>query len=127
MSSGENTTRTIAERPPVVTSGDRTPAHCGYVGAEAWRYGDGNPFCDAPAAPGSSYCARHQALCAVAPDSAAGEAAARALMRAADAATIPPPELGFLAAVTVPELEAEAERGDIAACLDLPPERGAAD
>lgn len=102
-------------------------AQCGYVDAEAWHYGEGNPFCDAPALPGSSYCARHQALCAVAPDSPAGAAAARALAEAADAATVPPPELAFLAAVTLPELEAEAEPGDIAACVDLPPARGAAE
>lgn len=83
------------------------------------------PFCDAPALPGSSYCARHRALCILAPGSAAAESAARALDAAAAAAPAPPRELAFLGAASVPELEAAAERDDIAACLDLPPGSGA--
>ncbi len=127
VSSHENTTGTIAGRPPVVIRAASAPAHCGYVGADRWRFGDGSPFCDAPAAPGSSYCERHRALCAIAPGSAAGRALAQALARAADSPGVPPPELAFLAAAAIPELEAEAERGDIAACVDLPPERGGAE
>ena len=89
-----------------------------------WRYGGATPFCDAPALPGSSYCAGHRALCTIAPGSAAAETAALALDRAAAAAPSPPPELGFLDAASVPELDAAAEPEDIAACLDLPPEPG---
>jgi hypothetical protein len=80
------------------------------------------PFCDAPALPGSSYCERHRALCEIAPRSPAGLAAARALTRDADAAPPPPADLAFLAASAPPEIEAEAEPQDIAACLDLPGE-----
>jgi hypothetical protein len=84
------------------------------------------PFCDAPALPGSSYCAQHRALCIVAPGSAAAERAARTLDEAAAAASGSPGELEFLDAAAVPELDAAAERDDIAACLDLPPGGGAA-
>jgi hypothetical protein len=79
------------------------------------------PFCDAPALPGSSYCARYRALCVIAPGSAAAERAARRLDEAAAAASAPSGELEFLDAAAVPELEAAAERDDIAACLDLSP------
>jgi hypothetical protein len=84
------------------------------------------PFCDAPALPGSSYCAQHRARCVIAPGSAAAERAARSLDEAAAAASASPGELAFLDAAAVPELEAAAERDDIAACLDLPPGGGAA-
>lgn len=93
---------------------------------DGWRYGKAAPFCDAPALPGASYCAPHHALCTIAPGSAAAETAVRALDRSADAVPAPPPELAYLDAASVPELEAAAERADIAACLDLPPEGGAA-
>ncbi len=126
LSQHENITRTIAEPPPLVTTRRAVPERCGYVARAGWRYGKGAPFCDAPALPGSSYCARHRALCTIAPGTAAAEIAARALDRAADAAPAPPPELAFLDAASVPELEAAAEPEDIAACLDLPPEGGAA-
>jgi hypothetical protein len=36
---------------------------CGYVVTPDWRYGAGSPFCDAPALPGGSYCARHRRRC----------------------------------------------------------------
>ena len=75
------------------------------------------PFCDAPALPGSSYCAQHRALCVIAPGSAAAARAARTLDEVAAAA---PGELAFLDGAAMPELEAAAERDDIAACLDLP-------
>jgi len=122
----ENITRTIAEKPPLVTSRRAAPERCGYVARDGWRYGKGAPFCDAPALPGSSYCARHRALCTIAPGTEAAETAARALDHAADAAPAPPPELAFLDAASVAELDAAAEPEDIAACLDLPPEGGAA-
>jgi hypothetical protein len=44
---------------------------CSYVEAEDWHYGEGSPFCDAPTVPGSSYCARHKALCRLDPDAEA--------------------------------------------------------
>jgi hypothetical protein len=100
------------------------PALCGYVARAGWRYGMAPPFCDAPALPGSSYCAHHRALCILVPGSAAAESAVRMLEEAAAAAPAPPRELAFLGAASVPELEAAAERDDIAACLDLPPGSG---
>ena len=93
---------------------------------EGWRYGMAPPFCDAPAAAGSSYCAQHRAVCVIAPGSAAAEMAARRLEAAAAASPRSVRQLAFLDAAAVPELEAAAERDDIAACLDLPPGGGAA-
>jgi hypothetical protein len=122
----ENITRTIARSASLVTAGNGEGERCGYVALVGWRYGEATPFCDAPALPGSSYCARHRSLCIIAPGSAAAESAARALDQVASAAPAPPPELAFLDAAAVPELEAAAERDDIAACLDLPPGGGAA-
>src|SRR5271170_4596365 len=55
--------------------------------------GEGPPqFCDAPAARGSPYCARHRALCLVAPDSPEGIAILREIER--EAAQAPPPNVG---------------------------------
>jgi len=121
-----NITRTIARPAPFVTVRDAAPERCGYVALVGWRYGAAPPFCDAPALPGSSYCAHHRSLCIIAPGSAAAELAARTLDAAAAAAPAPPRELAFLDAAAVPELEAAAERDDIAACLDLPAGVGAA-
>jgi len=92
---------------------------------DGWRYGMAPPFCDAPALPGSSYCAHHRVVCILAPGSAAAETAARALDEAAAAESVSR-VLAFLDAAAVPEVEAAAERDDIAACLDLPPGGGAA-
>src|SRR5260221_14238341 len=78
LSQHENITRTIAEPPPLVTTGRAVPERCGYVARARWRYGKGAPFCGAPALPGPSYCARHRALGPVAPGPAAAEIAARA-------------------------------------------------
>src|SRR5579883_510785 len=129
FASEENITRTIADSGCVVTSlsrGSSSAAErrrsCSFIAAEGWTYGMDAPFCDAPALPGSSYCERHRALCEIAPRSPAGLAAARALTRDADAAPPPPADLAFLAASAPPEIEAEAEPQDIAACLDLPGE-----
>lgn len=91
-------------------------ARCSFVLAENWRYGEPDPFCGAPARPGSSYCARHQALCAVARDS---DAAARILAdqaHAAAAATAAPDDL---APSALPEaVVTEPEEAFLA--LDLP-------
>lgn len=61
----ENKTSTTVPQPaPSVTAVESSRAGlCGYViepGA--------TPFCDRPASAGSSYCAWHRALCAVAPE-----------------------------------------------------------
>ncbi|HEX6841057.1 MAG TPA: hypothetical protein VF113_06005 [Stellaceae bacterium] len=93
---------------------------------EGWRYGMAPPFCDVPALPGSSYCAHHRALCVIAPGSAAAELAARTLDDAAAADAASPSELEFLDGAGMPDLDAAAERDDIAACLDLPVGGGAA-
>jgi hypothetical protein len=97
---------------------DREVPRCSYVDAEAWRYADPSPFCDAPAVRGSAYCARHQALCRLAPGSPAAIAAAEALAQAGE--TPPPPrELGFLDALPIPEPEGDVtERDAIDDCLD---------
>lgn len=87
---------------------------CGYV-LQAARRGRSARFCDAPAVPGSSYCARHRALCQVAPDSAAAAPIRSALDRAAER-TAPPP--ARLDAVALPELD--EEDADALEALDLP-------
>src|SRR5258706_16239042 len=74
----ENITRTIADGAPLVTARGAAPERCGYVARAGWRYGGATPFCDAPALPGSSYCAGPRALCTIAPGSAAAETAAPA-------------------------------------------------
>ena len=125
LSHNENITRTIADAPPLVTICRSPLERCGYVVRDGWRYGEAAPFCDAPALPRSSYCAHHRALCTIAPGSTAAETAGRALDCVAEAAPAPPPELAYLDAASVPELEAAAEPEDIAACLDLPPEGNA--
>ena len=122
----ENITRTIAQPPALVTlrlvaGGSAAPDRCGYVLRDGWRYGMAPPFCDAPALPGSSYCADHRALCVIAPGAAAAEVAARRLNEAAAGVAPSPRELAFLDAAAVAEPEAAAERDDIAACFDLPP------
>src|SRR5260370_38637117 len=98
----------MADPPPLGPTRRAVPERCGYVARAGWRYGKGAPFCDAPALPGSSYCARHRALCTIAPGTAAAEIAGPALDRAADAAPAPPPELRFSEASSVPGLEAAA-------------------
>jgi hypothetical protein len=80
-------------------------------------------ICGARCLPGAAYCARHHALCAIAPDSPEGGKMAREFERAAGAAALPPVELAFLVSVAVPELEADDEPDDIVACLDYRPAR----
>ena len=71
---------------------------CGFVLAGARA---GVRFCDAPAERGSSYCARHRALCQVAPERARRPSAIVAeFARAAERATPPglvPPDRAVLA------------------------------
>ncbi|MGH7075446.1 MAG: hypothetical protein ACREFD_14750 [Stellaceae bacterium] len=90
---------------------------CGFVGPDSRP---GAPrFCDAPALPGSAYCATHHARCAVAPESAAGARTIRRLQRAAAGRDGPPRDLAHLASVAVAELDSADAPADIAACLDV--------
>jgi hypothetical protein len=104
---------------------NRRPAPCSFVisGDDALP---GVPrFCDAPALPGSAYCAEHHARCAVRPDSAAGRRAIRRLKHAAGQAADPPRDLAHLASVEVAELDSGDDPAEIAACLYTVPERDA--
>jgi hypothetical protein len=89
--------------------------------------GEAPRFCDAPAAPGSAYCARHRAVCSVPPRSATGRRLLRRLRRDAGDVAGPPPELAFLASVAVPEPDCGDEAEDLVACLDVAPDRDASD
>lgn len=115
----ENISRTIAPPPETVTRRVEQFNHsvqtdpCGYVLEEGSGGGTAR-FCDAPAVPGSSYCAGHRALCQVAPNSAAAAPIRAELARAAERATLPPPRLD---AIAVPEPFEECG-DDVAA--DLP-------
>ncbi|MGH7002083.1 MAG: hypothetical protein ACREEA_11320 [Stellaceae bacterium] len=82
------------------------------------------PFCDRPALPGSSYCAWHRALCAVAPASSAFAGLAAAQIVAGETRAAPPPERGWL--VAPPEFFDESDDERLAG-LDLPPARIAHD
>lgn len=114
----ENITGTIAELPVPVTAESRgadAAQRCGYVVASGWRYGAPDPFCGAPAAPGSSYCARHRSLCAVDPATPTGRRLARhqaAAARAALPAGFPP--------LAAPEPLPDPEGIEALAELDLP-------
>jgi hypothetical protein len=84
-------------------------ACCGFVVSADACYGAAR-FCDAPAVPGSSYCARHRALCQVPPGSRAGKRIRADQARAANQGVPPPPRL---AALPVPEpLEAADDSDD---------------
>lgn len=128
----QNIIGTIEPLPVLVTPAgadraERSGRSCGYVAAKTWRYGAGDPFCNAPAVKGSSYCARHRARCAIAPASEAGTQAAAALLRAGDRESAPPAEFAYLVLPLMPELEADAEPRDIAGCLDVPAPDGHSD
>ena len=116
----KNISGTLPAAHPPVTSAAAGFNHdvqfhpCGYVLREA-RPGRPARFCDAPAMPGSSYCARHRALCQVSPDSAAAAPIRSALDHAAERTAPPPPRLD---AVALPEPYEEDE--DALAELDLP-------
>lgn len=117
----ENISGTLDDTQPEVTSdlanfnySVRPVSPCGYVLA-APRPGHPARFCDAPAVPGSSYCAGHRALCQVAPGS---KAARRITARQARVpAHVPPPP--HLASVPVPE-PSEPDPDDVRDALDLP-------
>jgi hypothetical protein len=70
---------------------EQLSAQCSYVIAEGWHYGEPAPFCDAPTAPGSSYCAEHRALCAVPLGSVAATRVLAAQAHAARGSGTPPP------------------------------------
>ena len=91
---------------------------CSFVVAD-WREG-GEPFCGAPTAAGSAYCAHHQPLCVVAQGSAEGRSRIAALMAEIEAAPEPPPELAHLKESALPESLPD-EVGDLRALLDHPP------
>ncbi|HUZ74060.1 MAG TPA: hypothetical protein VMU87_13850 [Stellaceae bacterium] len=66
----------------------------------------------------SPYCARHRALCRIAPGTEAAARIARAQARAADRAAPPPP---YLAACAVPDPVEAAEPDDALAALHCRP------
>jgi hypothetical protein len=72
-------------------------------------------ICDAPAVRGSPYCARHRALCVVAPDSPEGAAILREIERAAEEA--PPPTVGPM---LVREMLEPVAPEEAAHSIDLP-------
>lgn len=124
----KNKTRTIMRLIPlsmglVNESGDspgvRSLYQCSYVVAERRRGADA-AFCDAPALPGSSYCAGHLRLCVVGPGSAEGRALEAALLAEAEDAPAPPRELAHLAESAVPELLPDDPR-ELRVLLDHPP------
>lgn len=109
------TSTTIASSLPSVTAGGEPPARaglCGYVIAPG-----ATPFCDRPALAGSSYCAWHRALCAVAPASPAFPALAAAQVADAERRAATPPEFGWVDAPPEAFDESDDER---LAGLDLP-------
>ncbi|MDE2229435.1 MAG: hypothetical protein KGL11_10400 [Alphaproteobacteria bacterium] len=109
---------TIAPAAAAVTAdpaASRRAGLCGYVVAIGAA-----PFCDRPALPGGSYCAEHHARCAVGPASPDFAALADAQARAGDALAVPPPELGWLKAPSLPEPLDESDDERLAG-LDLPP------
>lgn len=90
-----------------------TLSQCSFIVTERWRFGGAEPFCNAPAVPGSAYCARHLAHCAAAPETElalAGEVEAPP----------PPPELRYLREAALPEVLPEAE-DELRALLDVRP------
>jgi hypothetical protein len=89
---------------------------CGYVMAAQWRYGAGDPFCNAPAVRGSSYCAEHRALCEVDPETIEGQLLAGD--QAAAAHAVLPDEFPSL---TAPEALPDVEPDEGLAAIDVPP------
>ncbi len=102
--------RTVAVNEIGIDAGTGSLNRCSFVAAEHWRYGGGEPFCNAPTAPGSAYCVRHLAQCGAAPPEAVGAAEVPP----------PPPELGFLAEAVLPELIPDDPR-EIRSLLDVEP------
>src|SRR5262249_10044011 len=114
----------VPDRPPHVNENERqragTTRLCSYVVGDE-RLPE-QPFCDAPALPGSSYCACHQPLCVVAPESPEGRRLGLALDAEAEAPE-PPDELAHLAVCETPEAMAE-DPDELAVLLDYRPRRG---
>jgi hypothetical protein len=122
LSRHENTTGISTQGPEPERLAKRTTragARCAYVAGE-WRYGDEDPFCGEPAVEGSAYCRRHQGLCRIAPGSETAADASRQLVKIAETAPPPPPELGYLDALPVPEREIEGDLvSELSRALDL--------
>jgi len=117
----ENKTRTFTSRvtpvaKPVNEIGIEmavdTINRCSFVAAEHWRYGSGEPFCNAQAAAGSAYCVHHLAHCAA-------EISETDAGRAAEVPP-PPPELAYLAETALPELIPDDPR-ELRALVDVEP------
>jgi hypothetical protein len=85
---------------------------CSFVAAEHWRYGSDEPFCNAPAAVGSAYCAHHLASCAA-------EISQTEAWGTEDVPP-PPPELAYLAEAALPELIPDDPR-ELRALVDIDP------
>jgi hypothetical protein len=115
----ENISGTISSIPVSVDHKSDNNNHCEHIDLCGYvighRRGQMARFCDAPATPGSSYCARHRALCQVPPDAAAAAPIRAALVRAAERTGPAPPRLG---AVALPD-PLDMDDGDLAE-LDLP-------
>lgn len=95
---------------------DDTINRCSFVAAEHWRYGSGEPFCNARAAAGSAYCMHHLARCAA-------ETSETDAFGGADVPP-PPPELAYLAETVLPEPIPDDPR-EFRALVDVePPDRG---
>jgi hypothetical protein len=96
----------------------RASSGCSFVVAD-WRERR-EPFCAAPTRPGSSYCARHQALCIVPKASPEARLREAVLLAEAEEAPGPPPELAHLAESALPESLPDDPR-DLRVLLDHPP------
>jgi len=127
LTSEENKSRTqfprISPRESGVNAeerdGDRdTPEGCAFV-VRPWAR-DAEPFCGESVIPGSSYCARHHALCVLNSETAAGRAIAAALVAEAEAPE-PPQELAHLLPPAIPESETEERPDEFRSLLDHPP------
>lgn len=113
--SHENIVRTIPNAARDVTRPVAAAAPCPFVLARRHRRGRPSPFCDAPAAPGSVYCARHRAGL-----QHEDRAALAAALAHAGEETVPlPPEFAGLAPVALPEIEPETSE-EVIAALPLP-------
>lgn len=104
----ENISGTLAPPDPLVTGGAWDGGRCAYV-VRRWRAGGPSPFCDAPAAARTAYCARHLERCRVAPGTAEGRRLARGQALAAQSAPPPPREFARLGAVALAEAPGESE------------------
>jgi hypothetical protein len=95
---------------------------CSYIADPHWRFGDGDPFCGAPAEPGHPYCARHRQLCQLTLDSDAERAELAAQARDAELLRGPPTVLKHLRSVPPPE-PLPVDEAELRSLLDHPPPR----